>query len=65
MTFYKDYGRKDILMNDIIVLTDRDEIQDLIGDEISDDQWLDIKEKLARHKGMWQAIDEAIGEVIG
>ena len=52
-------------MTDIIVLTDRDEIQDLIGDEISDDQWMDIKVKLARHKGMWQAIDEAIGEVIG
>lgn len=51
-------------MNDIIVLTDRDEIQDLIGDEISDEQWLDIKEKIARNKHMWQAIDEAINEIV-
>lgn len=51
-------------MNDIIVLTDRDEIQDLIGDEISDEQWLDIKEKIARNKHMWQVIDEAIHEIV-
>lgn len=47
-----------------IVLTDRDEIEDLIGEEISDDVWLDIKVQLARHKGMWQAIDEAIHEIV-
>lgn len=51
-------------MNDIIVLTDRDEIQDLVGEEISDEQWLEIKVKLARNKHMWQAIDEAISEVV-
>lgn len=51
-------------MNDIIILTDRDEVQDLIGDDISDEQWLDIKEKLARHKGIWQAIDGALHEIV-
>lgn len=52
-------------MDNIIVLTDRDEIEDLIGEEISDDVWLDIKVQLARHKGMWQAIDEALHEIVG
>ena len=51
-------------MNDVIVLTDRDEIEDLIGDEISDEQWLNIKEKIARNKHMWQVIDEAIHDIV-
>ena len=51
-------------MSDVIVLTDRDEIEDLVGDEISDERWLDIKEKLARNKYMWQVIDEAIHEIV-
>ena len=51
-------------MDNMIVLTDRDEIQDLIGEEISDEQWLEIKVKLAKNKHMWQAIDEAISEIV-
>jgi hypothetical protein len=51
-------------MNDVIILTDRDEIEDLIGDEISDEQWLNIKEKIARNKHMWQVIDEAIHDIV-
>ena len=51
-------------MNDIIVLTDRDEIEDLIGEEISDEVWLEIKTNLAKNKHMWQVIDEAIHEIV-
>lgn len=50
-------------VDDVIILTDRDEIQDILGYEITDDVWLDIKEQLARSKHMWQAIDETIGEI--
>lgn len=52
-------------MNDVIVLTDRDEIEDLIGEEISDEVWLEIKANLAKNKHMWQVIDEAIHEIVG
>lgn len=50
-------------MDDVIILTDRDEFADLIGEDISDDVWLEIKVKLAKNKHMWQAIDETINEV--
>ena len=52
-------------MDNVIILTDRDEIEDILGYEITDDIWLDIKTKLARSKHMWQAIDETIGEITG
>jgi ribonuclease HI len=52
------------LMSDVIILTDRDEIEDLIGDQISDEQWLTIKEKIARNKHIWQVIDEALNDII-
>lgn len=52
------------MSQDTIVLTDKEEIEDLLGNEISDKQWEGIKQKLARNKHMWQAIDEAIGEVV-
>jgi len=51
--------------DNLIVLTDRDEIEDLIGEEISDEVWLEIKVQLAKNKHMWQAIDEAINEIVG
>lgn len=52
-------------MDNVIVLTDRDEIEDHLGNNISDKQWLDVKVKLAKNKYMWQVIDEAIQEVVG
>ena len=51
-------------MSDVIILTDRDEIEDLIADQISDEQWLTIKEKIARNKHIWQVIDEALNDII-
>lgn len=51
-------------MNDTVILTDRDEIQDIIGEEISDDTWLEIKVNLMRNKHMWQIIDETINEAV-
>lgn len=50
-------------VDNVIILTDRDEIEDIIGHEITDDVWLDIKVQLAKSKHMWQAIDETIGEI--
>ena len=51
--------------DNVIVLTDREEIESNLGDRISNEEWLNIKERLARSKYMWQVIDETIGEVIG
>lgn len=50
-------------VDNVIILTDRDEIEDILGYEITDDVWLDIKVQLAKSKHMWQAIDETIGEI--
>lgn len=51
--------------DDIIVLTDRSEIEDLLEvEKISDKKWLEIKVALAKNKSMWQAIDEAIYEIV-
>jgi len=51
------------MSDDVIILTDRSEVEDLIGETISDEKWLEIKIKLAKNKSMWQAIDEAINEL--
>lgn len=51
-------------MEDLIVLVDRDEIQDIIGEEISDDTWLEIKVSIMQNKHMWQIIDETINEIV-
>lgn len=50
-------------MEDTIVLTDKDEIEMILGDEISDDTWLEIKIKIMQNKHMWQIIDDTISEV--
>jgi hypothetical protein len=49
---------------DALFLCDREEIEDLVGEEISDDTWLEVKLILSRNKHMWQAIDEALGAVV-
>lgn len=51
-------------MEDLIVLVDRDEIQDIIGEEISDDTWLEIKTRIMRDKQIWQVIDETISDIV-
>ena len=51
-------------MEDLIVLVDRDEIQDIIGEEISDDTWLEIKTRIMRDKHIWQVIDETISDIV-
>lgn len=50
-------------MEDVIVLVDRDEIQDIVGEEISDDTWLKIKTRIMQDKHIWQVIDETISEI--
>ena len=51
-------------MEDLIVLVDRDEICDLVGEEISDDTWLEIKVRIMQDKHVWQIIDETISDIV-
>lgn len=51
-------------MEDFIILADRDEITDLVGEPISDDTWLEIKVRIARDKHIWQVIDETISDIV-
>lgn len=51
-------------MEDVIVLVDRDEIQDIAGEEISDDTWLEIKTRIMQDKHIWQIIDETISDIV-
>ena len=51
-------------MEDVIVLVDRDEIQDIAGEEISDATWLEIKTRIMQDKHIWQIIDETISNIV-
>ena len=51
-------------MEDVIVLLERDEISDLIGDDITDKQWQDVKELIMKDKHVWQVIDETISQIV-
>lgn len=51
-------------MEDVIVLVDRDEIQDIAGEEISDATWLEIKTRIMSDKHIWQIIDETISDIV-
>lgn len=51
-------------MEDFIILADREEITDLVGEPISDDTWLEIKVRIARDKHIWQVIDETISDIV-
>ena len=51
-------------MEDVIVLVDRDEIQDIAGEEISDATWLEIKTRIMQDKHIWQIIDETISDIV-
>ena len=51
-------------MEDLIVLVDRDEICDLVGEDISDDTWLEIKVRIMQDKHVWQIIDETISDIV-
>lgn len=51
-------------MEDVIILVDRDEIQDLAGEMISDAVWLEIKTRIMRDKEIWQIIDETISDIV-
>ena len=52
------------MMEDLIILVDRDEICDIAGDEISDDTWLEIKTRIMSDKHIWQIIDETISDIV-
>ena len=52
------------MIEDFIILADRDEISDLTGEPISDDTWLEIKTRIMRDKGIWQIIDETISDIV-
>ena len=49
---------------DIVILTDKDEFEDHLGREISDQEWLTVKQKLNSNKSIWQSVDQAIFELI-
>ena len=51
-------------MEDVIVLLEREEISDLIGNEITDKQWEDVKQRIMRDKHVWQIIDETIAQIV-
>lgn len=51
-------------MEDVIILVDREEIQDMAGELISDETWLEIKTRIMRDKEIWQIIDETISDIV-
>jgi len=51
-------------LEDIVVLIDKYEFEDHIGRELTDEEWQLAKQKFYSNKVIWQAVDEAISELI-
>ena len=50
--------------NNEMILVDREEIELLAEQDITDDQWQMIKEHIATDDNMWQVIDECIRHTV-
>jgi hypothetical protein len=50
--------------NNEMILVDREEIELLAEQDITDDQWQMIKEQIATDDNMWQVIDECIRHTV-
>jgi hypothetical protein len=48
---------------DSVILTDRDEVSDHLGRELTDEEWQEAKAILNKNKHLWQVVDEAISEL--
>jgi hypothetical protein len=47
-----------------MILVDREEVELLAEQDITDDQWQMIKEQIATDDNMWQVIDECIRHTV-
>jgi len=50
--------------NNEMILVDREEVELLAEQDITDDQWQMIKEHIATDDNMWQVIDECIRHTV-
>jgi hypothetical protein len=50
--------------NNEMILVDREEVELLAEQDITDDQWQMIKEQIATDDNMWQVIDECIRHTV-
>ena len=48
----------------VVILTDRDEVADIVGRELTDKEWLKVQVKLNSDKRIWQVVDEAIADIV-
>lgn len=51
-------------MSDQIVLLERWEVDDQLGMQLTDEQWLRVKIKIAGEKGLWQILDDTVSEIV-
>lgn len=51
-------------MEQLIILTDKDEIEAVIGDDLTNEEWLEIKKEINGDTNMWEVVDECIRIVI-
>lgn len=51
-------------MDNVVILVEKEELEELCGNPISDETWLEIKSKIMRDKAIWHVVDEAIKEIV-
>jgi len=49
---------------DSVILTDRDEVSDHLGRELTDEEWQETRAILNKNKHLWQVVDEAISDLV-
>ena len=47
-----------------VILTDRDEVSDHLGRELTDEEWQETRAILNKNKHLWQVVDEAISDLV-
>ena len=51
-------------MDNQIIMFEKEEAEDIFGDELTDEQWLEIKVKIAQNKNLWGMLDDALFDAV-